>query len=316
MDYSEKPKHGRRYRSLFWPMLFIGVGTTWLLFNIGVFNDKNIATLFQLWPLLLVGIGLDLLFGRTSPTRGATIGLAFVGFVLAIMYVGPSIGLGQITERNQTQFEIPLDGSKSLELNINAGIDNVVLNPLIDSNNLVEANVWHFGELVVEDKSDEDTKVLTVEQEDFSFNFSFSHDVPEQNGWVFFVNPDVPLAIDFNGGIGETDVDLRPFTLTDLKFDMGVGEIYIQLPIPTQDYVVDISGGIGEVRLDIPDDVAVKVEASTGVGEVDIPPGFVLVDGDDSFLGGDGIWQTEDFDNAEHKIFVMFDGGVGSLVIR
>ena len=85
----------RRSRpSLFWPMVLIGVGTVWLLTNIGVFKAENIVVLARLWPLLLIVAGLDLLFGRSSPNLGAIIGIATVVGVLLLMLVGPSLGWG------------------------------------------------------------------------------------------------------------------------------------------------------------------------------------------------------------------------------
>ena len=64
------------YRSLFWPLVLIGVGVIWLLGNLGVISWTNLTVLFRLWPLLLIAIGLDLLIGRQSPAIGALIGFA------------------------------------------------------------------------------------------------------------------------------------------------------------------------------------------------------------------------------------------------
>lgn len=315
MTYQEKRKN-QGYRSLFWPMLFIGAGTAWLLLNIGIFTGENIAVIFQLWPLLLIGIGLDLIFGRKSATRGATIGLAFVGFVLAIMYVGPSMGLGKTVERNYTQFDLPLDGAETLELNINASVDTVNVTPLVDSNNLLEANIWHYGELAVDSKVDDADKVVDIEQNNMSWQFGFGSDNPEDTGWNVLVNPSVVLELDFEGGIGETNMDLSPFNIADLKLNMGVGSMDISLPSPQQDYEVDINGSVGEVILHIPDDAAVQIDVSTGVGDVDLPSSWIQIEGDDGFLGEDGTWQTEGFESVEHQIYITFDGGVGSLEIR
>jgi len=316
MSYEEKRKHKRGYRSLFWPMLFIGVGTAWLLLNIGVFTGANIAVAFQLWPLIFVGIGLDLIFGRKSPTRGATIGLTFVGFVLALMYVGPSMGLGKSAERNNTQFELPLDGAESLDLTIDAGIDNVTIRPLDDSNNLIEGDVWHYGELTVDSNADGPEKKVEIEQGKMGISFNLGEENPDDTGWNLNLNPSVALTVDFNGGVGETVMDLGSFDLTDVKLDMGVGSIQLTLPVPRQDYAVDINGGVGDVVLDVPDNTAVQVDVSTGVGDVNFPSSYAQIEGEEGFIGEDGVWQTEGFESATNRIFITFDGGVGSLDIR
>lgn len=316
MEQPEKRKHRRRYQSLFWPMILIGVGTAWFLVNIGVFTAANIAVALQLWPLLLIVIGIDILFGRKSPSRGATIGLAFVGLMLAIMYIGPSIGLGASAERKQTLYDVPRDGAEVLNLNIEAGMDSVTINPLIDSNNLIEADLWHFGELELDLDVYDTTKSVTIGEQDVLFNFGFDLGDEENSGWAINLNPAAQLALDFEGGVGQIEMNLEDFNLTDLDLDMGIGSLNIKLPVPQQSYTVDISGGIGEAKVDIPEDTAVQVIASTGIGNTDLPSYLIQVDGEDGFIGEDGTWQTEGFDQAENTITLNFDGGIGSLIVE
>jgi hypothetical protein len=316
MEHHEKRKHHRRYQSLFWPMILIGVGTAWLLVNIGIFTAENISVALQLWPLLLIVIGIDIIFGRTSASRGATVGLAFVGLMLAIMYIGPSMGLGGNVERNNTKFDIPFDGAETLTLNIEAGIDSVIINPLTDSNNLVETELWHFGDIDIEVNSNNGDKAVTIQQQDISFNFGLDLGHDENSGWTINVNPDIPLAVDFEGGVGHTQMDLSSFELTDLDMNMGIGALDITLPVPQHSYAVDINGGVGEVALNIPVETAVQIVASTGIGSIDLPTNLIQVDGEDELLGADGTWQTEGFDQADNRITINYDGGIGTLKIR
>ena len=316
MEHQEKRKHRRRYQSLFWPMLLVGVGTAWFLFNIGIFTGANIAVALQLWPLLLIVIGIDIIFGRKSPSRGATIGLAFVGLMLAIMYIGPSMGLGASAERTLTNIEVHRDGAETLSLTVEAGMESVTINPLIDSNNLIEADLWHFGELDTDIFGDDDKKIVQIRQKEFSFNFGLDFANEENSGWAIHVNPIAPLALDFEGGVGHIEMNLEAFNLSDLKLDMGVGSLDIALPPPQQSYDVDINGGIGEAKVDIPDDAEVKIIVSTGIGNTDFPSHLIQVEGEDEFMGSDGVWQTEGFEQAENRITINFDGGVGSLDIR
>ena len=43
-----------RYRSMFWPVILIGVGVIWLLSNLGLLPAASIAWLLNLWPLILI----------------------------------------------------------------------------------------------------------------------------------------------------------------------------------------------------------------------------------------------------------------------
>ena len=315
MEQAEKHKHRRRYQSLFWPMILIGVGTAWFLVNIGIFTSANIAVALQLWPLMLIVIGIDILFGRKSPSRGASIGLAFVGLMLAIMYIGPSIGLGTNAVRKNTLYEVPRDGAETLSLRIESGMESVVLNPLIDSTNLVEADLWHFGELELNVDPTEKGKSVSI-QEVSSLNFGMDFSNEENSGWVINVNPLTPLDLDFEGGVGQIDMHLDSFNLSDLDLNMGIGSLNVSLPVPQQSYTVDINGGVGEATIDIPEDIAVKIIVSTGIGNADLPSYLIQVEGEDGLLGEDGTWQTEGFDQAKNTITINFDGGIGSLNVH
>lgn len=315
--FDEKQKHRRGYRSLFWPMILIGVGTTWLLYNFGVFTMENIAVAFRLWPVLLVIAGLDLLFGRKSPATGGTLGLVTVGFLLAIMYVGPSIGIGSSVERTNTSFDVPLQTAESLSLHIEAGIEQVKIEPLVDSNQLIEGDIWHVGALDVNVGEDEINKTIDVKEGDDGWSgFTFFTPFEESPGWNFAVNPAVPLALDFEGGIGSTVVDLRGFNLKDVNLNMGIGEMKITLPEPETSYEVTINGGVGEITVDVPDQVAVRLIGSTGVGAINLPANMQKISGDDGFVGEDGTWETSDFESAETRITIHFDGGVGAFNLR
>lgn len=316
MAHMDKQKHYRpQYRSLFWPMILIGVGTTWMLHNIGIFTGENLSVFGKIWPLLLIAIGIDFMFGRKSPSRGASIGLAFVGFFLALMYVGPSIGWGYTVERINTTFDVPLENTEHLRLNIDAGVETVTISPLIDSNNLIEGDIWHVGELIVDVDEDEDSgqTIVAVEEDGFSFNLNFSSD---DAGWNFNINPEIPLAVDFSGGVGTTTMNLSDFHLTDLVLDMGVGSLDMTLPEPQDSYTVDISGGVGEVDIDVPDNAAIKAIISTGIGNADLPSNLIQIEGDDGFIGEEGTWQTANFEQAEQTITIIFDGGIGSLQLH
>ncbi|MHB1293885.1 MAG: LiaF transmembrane domain-containing protein [Anaerolineae bacterium] len=80
------------HRSLFWPIVLIGVGVVWLLANLGALAVTH-ATLAHLWPIGLIALGLDALTERRAPAWGAAVGLVTVVAVLALLLAGPTLGL-------------------------------------------------------------------------------------------------------------------------------------------------------------------------------------------------------------------------------
>jgi hypothetical protein len=81
-----------RYRSIFWPLVLIAVGTLWLLSNFNVISGSNLFALVRLWPLLLIAIGLDILFGR-RPLISGLIAVVTVGAMVAAVIFAPQLGL-------------------------------------------------------------------------------------------------------------------------------------------------------------------------------------------------------------------------------
>ncbi len=75
-----------RYRSLFWPVILVGVGVIWLLSNLGYVTPANLSEIWRLWPLLLIAAGLDMLLGRRLPLASALIGLLVLGLVGAFLF--------------------------------------------------------------------------------------------------------------------------------------------------------------------------------------------------------------------------------------
>ncbi len=59
------------------------------------------------------------------------------------------------------------------------------------------------------------------------------------------------------------------------------------------------------------------MDGSTGVGEINLPESYARVSGDsEKFVGESGVWETNNFNNADQKITIEFEGGVGGLTIR
>jgi len=79
------------YRSGFWPIILLGVGTIWLLGNQGYIPEFYIFGMVSLWPLLLIGAGIDILFGRHSFWIGALIGLAMLAIAAGLLVTRPDM---------------------------------------------------------------------------------------------------------------------------------------------------------------------------------------------------------------------------------
>lgn len=328
----------RGYRSVFWPILLIGIGLLWLLNNLNLIPGWSWGTLWQLWPIFLIAIGLDLLVARRSPILGAVVALGTIGLVIALVVAGTSLGISRNPEVITEQFSEELGNADSARIDLNFSVGPAEIRLLEDSNDLFQAEISHLGEVQFT-SSGTNRKTIQLDTKELSFNSGWFDFVNERElKWDVAISPEIPIELDISGGVGEADLDLSGLDLTDLSIDVGVGKFRVVLPAANDSYAAKIGGGVGEtyievaegadVRLDIdggvgeftirlPADAAVRLDASIGVGRVRVPANFRQISGGDSdFVGEDGVWETAGFDSADHRIFITFNGGVGGLILR
>ncbi len=334
-------RHG--YRSLFWPIVLIGVGVIWLLGNLNIISAANLVVLFRLWPLILIIVGLDLLFGRQSPFLGAVIGIGTVALFIVLMLVGPSIGLAGVDMDIKTAaYNEPLEDATSARVNLNMTAGEMNIKALSDSSDLIDADLNYIGEVEYQHEGQTD-KFVSISQKSDSINFGLDFAAfllnPENKlRWDVGLSPNVPIQLDINSGTGGSTLDLSELQLTGLSIDSGTGGMTINLPVMATSYDVqvssgtgggtinlqngtianlDINSGTGGFTIDVPDEAAVRVIARTGVGGINVPSNYSHVDGnDDNFVGENGTWETPGFENAENQIIINFEGGTGGLSIR
>ena len=335
-------KTGFTYRSLFWPVAFIGVGVFLLLGNLGILPEYSLWTLFRLWPLALIVIGLDIMIGRRSPVIGGLIGLGAVALVLVLVFAGPSLGLAPAdTELVTERFTERVGNATSARVNLDLTVGKTTLDALIDPNTLIDAELTYVGEITFDVQGDKQ-KTISISHRaprfDFGDWFRIADTDTRRLWWDIGLSPEIPLTLNIDGSVGQSIIDLSDLQIEDLEVDGDVGDFHITLPATGKAYQADINGGVGafeivlergaavnltidgdvgEFIIDVPDDAAVRVDADIDVGKVSVPSHLVQVSsGDDDFVGESGVWETPDFDEAEIRIDIVFKGGVGDLTVR
>jgi hypothetical protein len=322
-----------RRRGLFWPIVFIGVGTIWLLVNLNLIPAANLITLWRLWPLLLVGIGLDLLFGRRHAILGALIGLGLVAAVVAALLYGAQLGLPAAPGLQTDHFSEPLGGATSAQVRLELSGAPVEVAAPGDSPNLIEADLTHLGAVEFTASGQTEKVIALRSRSDWWFPFM---NVSTQEHWTIHLSPSVPLDLEIDGGPGVATLDLSGLQLTALRLAGGAGVLSADLPIGEQRYRATVVGGPGTCTLSVPDkadlDLAVtggpgtvtlvlpegvpaRVDVrSSGPGSVALPPRFTrTVSGFDD----EGVWETNGYSQTARRISVTItDVGPGSIVVR
>ncbi len=323
-----------------WAIILIAIGVIWLLAEANIFNAANLSVLFRFWPLILIAFGVELLLGRNNQRLSFLIIGGTVIVMLVLMLIGPSVGLAQTADVQTATYTEPLDGAEAARVNVSANIAEVLVRPISDASQLIDANIEYVGDITYDASQSGTTGIVSLESQgsvsysNFFFFDWFGSDTLNGVQWEIGLNPTIPLDLDVSSGTGAINLDLSTFQLTSLLVNSGTGSVDLVLPAMADEYtarvetgtgagrirVLDaadvrllLNSGTGSMTIDVPDGAAVRLQASVGTGSVNVPSSLVRVSGEEGFIGDSGTWETADFDAAEQQITIEYDGGTGSL---
>ena len=120
--------------------------------------------------------------------------------------------------------------------------------------------------------------------------------------------------VDMNCGTGELNVEIPAGA--HIKFDAKNGTGQTSIVIGSGAVVnAHLVGGIGRCNVTVPADAGVRVKATTGLGKINMPQNFIAVKVEE-FVATVGTWETPNYANAENKIDIQYEGGIGSFNVR
>jgi hypothetical protein len=303
----------RGYRSLFWPILLVGVGVVLLLGNLGLIPQANYWSLAQLWPLLLIVTGLDIIFGRRSTLGSAVIGLLTVGAIIAFLIYAPSVSLPKTPGMNTYRFQEPVGSTESVNVTLSLTSYPTEVHTLGDSNDLVNAVIDSYGKVDFRVSGDK-TKSITLRQTESNFNF-FTFNWGENMRWNVGLNAKVPTNLYVDAASGSTTLDLKNLNLTGLKVDAASGSSTIALPETKEKYKAAFEGASGSMKVEVPcSPVEIRLDGASGSMYLDVPHKCPLrVDVRDTGSGSihlpDGLTQTQRGDNNEEGVWESENAG-------
>jgi hypothetical protein len=329
----------RHYRSIFWPIILLGVGAVWLLSNLGYIQAIDIGFLVRLWPVLLIIIGLDILFGRVAPWLSALLGLAVIGGLIAVLIFAPSLGLSRPAELTTERLVEPVGGATSAIVDLRLSLEPVTVTALSGSLNLIEADLKHYGKAFLTASGETQKKVVLGKESMTTGNNWFTF--PSiSTGWNFDqywnigLTDQIPLDLSVDASMGSSELDLSQLILTDLDVKVSMGSMEIQLPESAEAFTFDIDGSAGSLEVSLPENTAITIHldgsaGSTtfylptdyalrvevldgGLGSVDLPGALNRVSGSGDTQ--EGVWESSNYDTATHKLLVIISHvGPGSI---
>ena len=290
------------------PLILITAGVLLLLANMGLLSLSFWEIAARFWPLLLILIGLEIIFGRSSIIGSLVVIILWIAMVAGAMWLASPQGSAYLpaTPRTVDSLSQPLGDIKSASVDLNLGISTTFVNALdTDTADLMQGTFSHASGFSYR----KDYNVagsegrLTLQEQGTAWIFWG----PSQNRWDLRLNPDVPIALRVNGGIGTGNLDLTNLALSSLSVDSGLGTMAITTP-KTGTVTMQLNGGVGSATITIPAGVAARIHVSGGLGSIAVDQGRFPKFGD--------VYQSADYASAANKISIEVDGGLGSISVR
>ena len=314
---SPPPPEKPRSRSFFWPVILISIGTLLLLNNLGIVDWNAWNLLWRFWPLILIAIGIDIIFGERSILGTALSALLVLSLLVVI--IGASFFADQLpfirdlaedSTWQKATVEHALGAFEAAEILIDFTSPPGKVFALEDDDYLIQGDLAYQGELVFEVKGRGSTADVTLDSRFTGSSFGFQN-VPHAD-WEIGLTPEIPLELTLDTGSGSCTFDLSALIIEDLFLDSGSGSIHLTLPEDQSfDFVLD--SGSGSVRIDLPEGTGVRVVLESGSGSFDPGNDFDLVSGE---RDGDGVWESENYAEADFTIVITIYQGSGSITFK
>ena len=307
---------GRR-RSVFGPLVLIGIGALFLYANIRPEFDPW-PFLSRYWPLLLILAGiakmLDYFWERSKSADGGGRGWisgAEMVIILAVVVLGTTLMLSRravsgIAHPQHEDLTLDRQGAKLVRAHIQIPTGEVHIEG--GASKLLEATLEYderegkpFVSYFVQPKPDAVGDLTINQPERRHVRLGFQR---RENNWQLRFQNDVPLELKIDMGAGKSDLRLSGLSLRKLDVEGGVGNVDADL---TGDWKNDldatIKGGVGNVKIRLPKDVGVRVHASGGIGNVSARG--LQRQGDD--------YVNALFDQSPVSLHIEVSGGVGNI---
>jgi len=257
-------------------VLGIGIGSIFLLSNLGYLALDIWEIIIRFWPILIVAAGLDILLGRRwqRSVWGWLVGLLMVAILIGGIYWASGSAASASVSANAEAVTQKLENTKQADVQLVLPVGTLQLHPLEGTTNLLEGNVQlaRGEKLNQEVTRSGDTTRVHLEPEGVTVIFpSISRNTSPK--WDMGINSSIPVSLKANVVIGELIADLSGTQVEDLEIDMVFGENQITLPQDVQ-LSGNISGIVGSTQIRVPSGTAVKVHVDDGLTTVNYPDSY------------------------------------------
>ncbi len=250
-------------------VVLIGLGTLFLLSNLGYLALSTWEIIVRFWPVFLGALGIDIILGRRRPWvpfLAAILGLLLVAGVAFLIVGAPGINTGR-TE----QVSLPLNDLSQANGSIAIPVGRLDLSGGATTGSLLQGDAKIGALGMVSQNVVGNSFFLNAEA--LTFN---PINVGDSDHWELHLNPAVAYHLTVNMAVGEENIDLTGLSVQQVNLKMAVGSLVVRLPAAAVSG--EIKGAVGETVVYVPRGAVVRIHLDTGLAGVDLPPDFVRND--------------------------------------
>ncbi len=288
------------------PLVGIGIGTVFLLANLGYLSMNAFQLLLRLWPVLLIGWGFDLLL------RPRTILTTVIGLVLGLMLIAGIIWLSLGTPFGAQSFNsIPvnqeLGAAKQGDIGIVSPVGKLHLHEGAAADEMISGSIVLASTEKAEPeyRIDGETGYFKMEAQGISYPAPFIGG-SDFATWDLSLNSEIPLVLSSQLITGQQIVDLTGLNVESFASETILGSLTLTLPSD-----LDVHGSskvvMGELVVQVPEGEPVIISLDTAITTVVLPQGYTREE---------DIVYSPGAKDATNPINLEVEVPIGSLVIE
>ncbi len=296
-----------KYKNIFWGIVLIAIGVMFILKNLDIINF-NWFMLFQLWPLILVFWGISLIPVKDYVKfilmlLSLSIGIWLVNYYKSDIFFGWHINKDDKKNWTEQRMSETYDSTitkATLRLDAVAGNYTIksTTEKLIDFES--KGNIGDYKLLV---SNEDSSKVVKIGLESNVVNINSENKGNETN---ILLNANPLWNLKFEAGASDIDFDLSQFKVEKIKFDGGASNIKIKIGNKIPMVNLDVDAGASSIKILIPKESGCELIGDNVLSSLHF----------ENFTSKDGVYRTDNFENASNKIYIKIDAAVSKMKIE
>ncbi|NBI07171.1 LiaF transmembrane domain-containing protein [Senegalia massiliensis] len=287
-------------RNLSLGLIFIALGTLWILGNMEIINFSVfdiMRSFFNLWPLILIIIGINI--SIKNNTLKTILWILFIVIVIGYSFYINDSSYEKSRYVEEEVVEMNEDTIKG-KLNLDLGATKYDVVSKDNENNL--AYIKSNKNYQIKESLNNSSQILTISND-------LSHSFSDDNKLNVNINNNIIWSIDIDTGASNGELNLENVKVQNLDLDMGAGKIDAKLGSLNNTTYINIESGASKIVLNIPEDAGLKIEMDGALNSTNIDDLNLVQNADD-------ILVSQDYAEKETKFDVKVDMGVGSFKIN